>query len=125
LGKRRLIEISRIQDRRMPLTEEDLPLQNYDRQRAGSIAAKLTGFTQHELRVIREYESNRENRAIVLERIAELSGQEPWAGYDEQSLEEITAALADADAATVRQVLRYEREHKSRAAIIRAANPAR
>jgi hypothetical protein len=122
---RRLTGFHEFRTCRMPYTEEDLPLQNYDRQRAAAIAAKLTGFSQHELRVIRDYEAERENRAVVLERIAELSGEEPWPGYDEQSAEDIATALANAEAVTVRRVLRYEREHKSRAGVIRAAGGAR
>jgi hypothetical protein len=105
----------------MPYREDTLPLQNYDRQNAGAIAAKLSGLGQHELRVIRDYEVRRENRAVVLERIAELSGDEPWPGYDEQSVEAILAALSGANDVTARRVLRYERAHKSRAGIIRAA----
>ena len=68
----------------MPYTEDDLPLQNYDRQRATAIAAKLTAFSQHELRVIRAYEAEHEQRAVELDRIAELSASEPWAGYDDE-----------------------------------------
>ena len=41
----------------MPFREDTLPLQNYDRQNAGAIAAKLSALTQDELRVIHDYES--------------------------------------------------------------------
>jgi methylmalonyl-CoA mutase cobalamin-binding subunit len=105
----------------MPYSADDLPLQNYDRQRAGAIAAKLTAFSQRELRVIREYEAEHERRAVVLDRIAELAGGEPWDGYDDQSADAIVSALVDADVRTCRLVVLYEREHKARAQIIRAA----
>jgi hypothetical protein len=105
----------------MPYTEDDLPLQNYDRQRAGAIAAKLTAFTQRELRVIHEYEVEHERRAVVLDRIAELSAGEPWDGYDDREADAIVAALADVDVRTCRLVVLYEREHRARAGIIRAA----
>jgi hypothetical protein len=105
----------------MSYTEDDLPLQNYDRQRATAIAAKLTAFSQHELRVIRDYEVEHEQRAIVLDRIAELSAREPWSGYDEQGAGMIVSALAEADVRTCRLVVLYEREHKARAEVIRAA----
>jgi hypothetical protein len=108
----------------MPLTEETLPLQNYDRQNAGAIAAKLTALSQRELRVIREYESERENRREVLDRIAELSAAEPWAGYDEQDGAAIALAVAAADARTARRVLDYERTHRSRAQVVRAGTRA-
>jgi hypothetical protein len=106
----------------MPYTEDDLPLHNYDRQRAGAIAAKLTAFTQRELRVIREYEAEHERRRVVLDRIAELAVGEPWPGYDEQSADAIVSALADADPGTLRRVASYERDHKARASVIRAAS---
>jgi hypothetical protein len=109
----------------MPYTEDDLPLRNYDSQSGRAIAAKLTGFSQRELWLIQQYEAERENRSVVLNRIAELSGDEPWPGYDRLSGEAISTMLAHADAATARRVLRYEREHKSRAAVIRAASRAR
>jgi hypothetical protein len=105
----------------MPFTEDDLPLQNYDRQRAGAIAAKLAAFTQHELRVIREYEVEHERRGVVLDRIAELAVGEPWPGYDEQMAETVVGLLARADATVARRVLRYEREHRARASVIKAA----
>jgi hypothetical protein len=109
----------------MPLTEDTLPLQNYDRQNAGAIAAKLTALSQRELRVVRDYEIERENRREVLDRIAELSMAEPWAGYDEQDGATIALAVAASDASTVRRVLAYERAHRSRAQVIRAANAVR
>jgi hypothetical protein len=102
----------------MPYSEDDLPLRNYDRQRGSAIAAKLTALSQHELTVIRDYEAEHERRAVVLNRIAELTVAEPWAGYDEQSADEIVATLAGADA---RMVVLYERAHKARAGVIAAA----
>jgi hypothetical protein len=106
----------------MPSTQDTLPLQNYDRQNAGAIAAKLTALSQRELQVIREYESSRANRRLVLDRIAELSAAEPWPGYDEQDGATIALAVTAADAG---RVLDYERDHRSRAQVIRAANAAR
>jgi uncharacterized protein (DUF433 family) len=105
----------------MPQTEDQLAIRNYDRQSGVAIAAKLAGVSQRDLRAIREYEAEGENRPVVMRRIAELSAEEPWADYDALNAEAIAAILAHADDATVRRVLRYEREHKARAAVIRAA----
>jgi hypothetical protein len=102
----------------MPYTEDELPLQNYDSQRAAAIAAKLAAFSQHELSVIREYEVEHAHRAVVLDRIAELAVAEPWDGYDDQSADEIVSALGGQNA---RAVVRYERAHKARAGVIEAA----
>ena len=109
----------------MPYREDTLPLQNYDRQNAGAIAAKLSALTQRELREIREYELARENRKVVLDRIAELTSDEPWEGYDEQDGAAIAVAVSAADPETVRFVLDYEREHRSRAQVMRAATRAK
>jgi hypothetical protein len=103
-------------------TEQDLPIADYDKQTAHDIAAKLKGFSQRELRMIGAYEIKHENRATITDRIAKLTGEEPWSGYDEQSVDAITTALADADSATARKVLAYERDHKGRAGVLDTAD---
>lgn len=102
-------------------TEQDLPIADYDKQTAHDIAAKLKGFSQRELRMIGAYEIKHENRATITDRIAKLTGEEPWSGYDEQSVDAITTALNDTDALTAQEVKRYERDHKSRAGVIETA----
>jgi hypothetical protein len=102
-------------------TEQDLPIADYDKQSAQDIAAKLKGFSQRELRMIGAYEAKRENRATITDRIAKLTGDEPWSGYDEQSVDAITSALGDSDADTARKVQTYERAHKDRAGVLDAA----
>ena len=102
-------------------TEQDLPIANYDKQTAEDIAARLNGFSQRELRMIDAYERKRENRATITDRIARLTGEEPWSGYDEQSVDAITTALNDKDALTAQEVKAYERGHKSRAGVIETA----
>ena len=100
-------------------SEHDLPIADYDKQPAEDIAGKLKGFSQRELRMIGAYEAKRENRATIMDKIAKLTGDEPWSGYDEQSVEAITKALSDADAETAREVRSYERDHKDRSGVIR------
>ena len=101
--------------------EHDLPIANYDQQTAQDIAARLKGFSQRELRMIGAYELRHENRATITDRIAKLTGEEPWSGYDEQSVESITRRLADADEHTHRTVLSYERARKNRTGVTDAA----
>src|SRR4051794_26884986 len=79
-------------------TEQDLPIPGYDKQTAADIESKLKGFSQRELRMIDAYERKHENRATITDKIAKLTGDESWSGYDEQSVEAITTALNDADA---------------------------
>ena len=103
-------------------TEQDLPFTGYDKQTAADIESRLKGFSQRELRMIDAYERKHENRATITDKIAKLTGDEPWSGYDEQSVDAITTALADADAATATKVVSYERDHKGRSGIITAAD---
>ena len=103
-------------------TEQDLPIKDYDKQSAEEIVGKLKGFSQRELRKIDAYERKRENRTTITDKIARLSGEEPWPGYDEAGVEAITRALTDADAETARQVRTYEREHKARVTVVEAAD---
>jgi hypothetical protein len=102
-------------------TEQDLPIAHYDKQSAEDIASRLKGFSQRELRMIDAYERKRENRATITDRIAKLLGDQPWAGYDEQSVDAVTSRLNQVDAETARQVKAYERDHKDRSGVIDAA----
>lgn len=102
--------------------EHDLPIKNYDKQTATDIAAKLNGFSQRELRMIDAYERKHENRATITDKIAKLSGEEPWSGYDEQSVDAIAKVIRGADHETARAVRSYERSRKDRAGVIEAAD---
>src|ERR1700712_320321 len=102
--------------------EQDLPIKDYDKQTATDITAKLKGFSQRELRMIDAYERKHENRATITDKIAKLSGEEPWPGYDEQSVDEIAKALRMGDHETARAVRSYERSRKDRAGVIEAAD---
>jgi hypothetical protein len=103
-------------------TEQDLPIKDYDKQTADDVTAKLKGFSQRELRMIGAYEAKNQNRATIIDKIAKLTGDEPWSGYDEQGVDAVTTAIANADADTARKVRSYERDHKGRAGVIESAD---
>jgi uncharacterized protein (UPF0335 family) len=103
-------------------TEQDLPITGYDKQSADDIASKLKGFSQRQLRMIDAYERKNQDRATITDKIAKLTGDEPWSGYDEQTVEAITTALDDADAQTAQKVKAYERDHKGRTGVIETAD---
>jgi uncharacterized protein (UPF0335 family) len=103
-------------------SEKDLPIKEYDAQTAADITAALKGFSQRELRMIDAYERKHENRATITDKIAKLTGNEPWSGYDEQSVETITAALREADKDTAQSVRTYERERKARTGVLEVAD---
>ena len=102
--------------------ERDLPIKYYDRETVEEITGKLKGFSQRELRMIDAYERKHENRTTITDKIAKLTGEEPWSGYDETGVEGITQALTDTDTETASKVRTYEREHKDRAGVIEAAD---
>jgi len=101
-------------------SEDDLPISGYDDLTAEQIAAKLPELSQIDLAKIDAYERRHQDRTTVLDKIASLRGDEPWPGYDEQNVAEITAALRGADPDVVEQVRAYEASHKSRTSVARA-----
>ena len=102
-------------------TEQDLPIADYGKLTADEIASKLKGLSQRDLRTIDAYERKHADRATITDRVAKLSGEEPWSGYDEESVESISRRLSDADDRAARDVLAYERAHKDRAGVVNAA----
>jgi ferritin-like metal-binding protein YciE len=99
---------------------EDLPLADYDDLTAEDIVAKLPELSQIDLAKIDAYERRDANRTTVLGKIDTLRGEEPWPGYDEQTVAEIQEALRAADDKLVEKVRTYERAHKNRAGVLKA-----
>jgi len=99
----------------------DLAIANYDKLTADEITAKLTDLSQIDLAKIDSYERKNESRSTVLSRITTLRGAEPWAGYDELTAAEVQTALAAGDDDTAQKVRSYERAHKNRAGVLKAA----
>jgi ferritin-like metal-binding protein YciE len=106
-------------------SEEDLAIARYDSLTADEIAAKLTDVSQIDLAKIDSYERKNQDRTTVLSRITSLRGNEPWAGYDELTAADVQSVLAEGDDERVKQALSYERSHKNRAGVIKAAERER
>jgi len=102
-------------------SEHDLPIKDYDKQTAGEIADKLKSFSQRELRMIDPYERKHENRKTITDKIAKLTADEPWSGYDEQGVDAIAKVLREANKDTAGSVRAYERDRKARAGVLEAA----
>ena len=105
-------------------SEEDLPIADYDSLRAGEIVDRLPRLSQVELAQVDAYERRHGNRKTILSKIQSLQGDAPWAGYDEQSAEEIESRVRDADDDEAREVRDYERRHKARKGVLEAAERA-
>ena len=102
-------------------SEGDLAIARYDKLPAEEIAGKLSELSQIDLAKIDAYERKNENRTTVLSRISTLRGDEPWAGYDELTAAEVQAVLSEGDDDRAQQVRAYERSHKNRAGVLKAA----
>jgi Domain of unknown function (DUF892) len=102
-------------------SEGDLAIARYDTLTAEEIAGRLSGLSQIDLAKIDAYERTHQNRATVLGRISSLRGDEPWAGYDELTAAEVQAVLSEGDDDRAERVRSYERAHKNRAGVLKAA----
>lgn len=100
---------------------DDLPVKNFDELNADELVGRLKGLSHEDLGKIDAYERKERNRSTVLDRVGALLGQdEPWAGYDDQSVADIKKRLDDADEETVQRARSYERAHKDRAGVMQA-----
>jgi ferritin-like metal-binding protein YciE len=102
-------------------SQSDLPIARYDKLTADEIVAKLSELSQIDLAKVDSYERRHDNRATVLGRISSLRGDEPWPGYDELTATEVQTALGEADESRAKAVRSYERSHKARAGVLKAA----
>ena len=102
-------------------SEENLAIARYDSLSADEITSKLTELSQIDLAKIDSYERKHDNRTTVLGRITSLRGDEPWVGYDELTATDVQTALSSADDERAKQVQAYERAHKNRAGVLKAA----
>jgi ferritin-like metal-binding protein YciE len=102
--------------------EDDLAIARYDELSADEITGKLASLSQIDLAKIDSYERKNQNRTTILSRITGLRGNEPWAGYDELTAAEVQAVLSEGDEERVKQVRAYERSHKNRAGVLKAAD---
>jgi hypothetical protein len=98
--------------------EPQLPIPGYDRLDEKQVSDHLSQLTQAELATVETYERARGSRPAVLEKLRYMRGSEPLPGYDDLTTEQIAAALAGANAKTVRAVRDYERKFQRRLSVL-------
>ncbi|HXW82210.1 MAG TPA: hypothetical protein VEJ84_22115 [Acidimicrobiales bacterium] len=103
---------------------KDLPIHGYDQLTVAEITPKLASLSQGDLAKIEVYERENANRSTVTDRIGSLRGEEPWPGYDEQTVAEIRKVLTGSGEAVARKVHDYERSHKDRQGVLAATDVA-
>lgn len=102
-------------------SEGDLAIKDYDSLTAEEIVARLSDLSQIDLAKVDSYERKHDNRTTITSRITSLRGDEPWAGYDELTAADVITALNEGDDDRARQVRDYERTHKNRVSVMKAA----
>jgi len=102
--------------------EGDIPIADYDDLNANQVVLRLKDLSQIDLAKVDSYERKHANRKSVLDKVQSLRGNEPWPGYDELTVDEVSQALAGADEKRVRSIRDYERQHKGRQGVIDVAD---
>jgi ferritin-like metal-binding protein YciE len=102
-------------------SEEPLPIERYRSLSTEEIFSKLSELSESELGKVESYERKNKNRPAVLGRIRVLRGEEPWPGYDKQTIAEIEAGLNEGDYGRAQDILVYERAHQNRPEVVQSA----
>ena len=95
-----------------------LPFAGYDRLNVRQLQDGLSTHSQIELDAAEGYERAHKGREAVLNKLRYLRGSEPLPGYDALGVEEVLAALEDADTQTIKKVRSYERKFKKRTRVL-------
>ena len=98
--------------------DAELPFAGYERLNESQVIHGLSGHSQIELEAVERYERSHLNREPVLNKLRWMRGHEPLPGYDALDVDEILAALEDADLATIQQIRAYERKFANRRAVL-------
>jgi hypothetical protein len=101
--------------------DNQLPIPGYDRLDHKQVTEQPSQLSQVELAAVEAYERAHGGRRAVLDKLRYMRGREPLPGYDTLSPEEITGALAGADAGTVKDVRDYERKFAHRRKVMEEA----
>ena len=97
-----------------------LPFAGYDHLDARQIAKALSDHSQIELEAVESYERSHRGREVVLNKLRYMREREPFPVYDALSVEEILAALEEADLETIDRVRGYERKFANRPRVLEA-----
>jgi len=107
--------------KRSRASAERLPIQRYRSLSTEEIVSSLGELSESDLRKVDSYERKNRKRPAVLSRIQVLRGEEPWPGYDEQTVAEIEAVMNEGDYQRAQDVLVYERARKNRPEVVQSA----
>ncbi|MBC9728256.1 hypothetical protein [Streptomyces sp. TRM68367] len=103
------------------IRDYELPIPDYRRLSTKTILERLPHLSQRDLATVGAYERAHAARPMILSRIADLLGPEPWPGYDSMNEDEIIKRLGEAEEGLTRRALGYERRHQARSSILSTA----
>jgi ferritin-like metal-binding protein YciE len=75
------------------VSEDSLPIADYDKLTANEIVDKLSGLSQVDLAKVESYERANRERSTILSKTGALRSEEPWPGYDELTVAEVRVVL--------------------------------
>jgi hypothetical protein len=101
-----------------PPADAPIPFDGYDDLDDREVVEGLSDHSQTELEAAESYEQGHEDRKPVLDKLGYMRGREPLPGYDALDVEEIKAALKEADLATIKKVRGYERKFANRPGVL-------
>jgi len=95
-----------------------LPFAGYDRLDRREVLDNLHSHSQVELEAVESYERSHQQREPVLDKLRFMRQSEPLAGYDALSVDDIVAAIEDADLPKIKKVRGYERKFANRPGLL-------
>jgi hypothetical protein len=101
-----------------PTATDVAAIDGYDKLDVHRLVPTLRHRSQAELTQIDSYERSHEGRKPVLDKLRYLLNDEPIAGYDAMSADQVVAALASADVATLDAVRNYEMKLRVRGEVL-------
>ena len=101
-----------------PVGDARPPFAGYDGLDNREVRDGLSDHSQVELEALESYERSHKDRASVLDKLRYMRGREPVPSYDTFSVEEIVAALKEADLATIKKIRAYERKFARRPGVL-------
>ncbi len=102
-------------------SDDQVPAAGSGRLDHGEDVSTLAQLSQVELAAVDAHEQSNKQRVVLLNKLRWLRGPEPMPDYDGLDADEVTVALAEADAQTVRAVRDYERRHRGRRGVLDTA----
>src|SRR3954454_992960 len=93
----------------------------YDDLEAAQVLEHLGGLSQQALAKLDAYERSHLHRSEVLDGIAALTAEEPWPGYDEQTVPALPPSFDEATRVRLTTVIDYELARKSRTEVLQTA----